>query len=91
LNSFISERDKQQQLFEQLRAAAEREREDKGKLITMDVFEEDWQHSQVGGSECGGFAVVAQPTAKGRTNVELKYDSSSGTSPLRQKLWRRKF
>lgn len=72
LNSFISERDKQQKLFEQLKAAAEMEEEDRRKVITMDAFEEDWQHSQVGGSASADTPFIARPTAKERIKVGLK-------------------
>lgn len=43
LQSFMSEREEAKKRFDELQAVAEQQR----RLVTMDAFEEDWQHSQV--------------------------------------------
>lgn len=47
LKSFMTEKDERQQRFEKLKKKAEEDRVERGKIITINDFEEDWQHSQV--------------------------------------------
>ncbi|KAI5806271.1 putative N6-adenine methyltransferase-domain-containing protein [Geopyxis carbonaria] len=47
LKAFMSERDEQQKRFEELKAAAEDQHDQKSqRIVTMEDFEEDWQQSQ---------------------------------------------
>lgn len=47
LKSFLTEKDERQQRFEELKKKAEEDRVERGKIVTIDDFEEDWQNSQV--------------------------------------------
>lgn len=47
LKSFLTEKDERQQRFEKLKKKAEEDRVERGKIITINDFEENWQHSQV--------------------------------------------
>lgn len=48
LKAFLSEKDERQQRFEALKKKAEEDHVERGKIVTINDFEEDWQHSQVG-------------------------------------------
>lgn len=47
LKSFLTEKDERNQRFVELKKKAEEDRVERGKIITINDFEEDWQHSQV--------------------------------------------
>jgi hypothetical protein len=78
LNSFLNERQERQQRFEQLKAGAEKEHEQRQRTITMEDFEEDWQQSQAG----------FPPTP--RESAATDSHSSFGMTPTPQKLSRRR-